>query len=377
MRLEQKQWTAGHGWQSSDSAVLTDAQWVLVFGGSGVLDAARFDEIRRSYPHAMITGCSTAGEIYGTAVNDDTIVVTAVEFEHTTIRAASTTVSNSARSFAAGESLARQLLADDLIHVLVLSDGLHVNGSELTNGIKTILSETVAVTGGLSGDGARFQHTSVIANEAPASKTIVAVGFYGKRLKVGYGSLGGWAPFGPERLITKSENNVLFELDNQPALDLYKRYLGQYAAGLPATGLLFPLALRHPDGHDLGIVRTILAVDEKNGSMTFAGDMPEGMHARLMKADFDHLVEGAAGAAKSSQSILGSDAALAILISCVGRKLVLKQRVEEEVESVRDVLGDQAILTGFYSYGEISPYTPTARCEFHNQTMTITTFDEI
>lgn len=377
MQLEQKQWTKTGGWKPAAPAALTGAQWVLVFGGSDMLDAARFDEIRRGYPQAIVTGCSTAGEICDTAVDDETVVVTAVQFEHTTLRLASATVSSPARSFAAGEALARQLLADDLAHVLVLSDGLNVNGSELTNGLKAILSEKVAVTGGLSGDGARFQKTLVIANAAPASDTIVAVGFYGDRLRIGYGSLGGWDPFGPDRLITKAENNVLFELDNQPALDLYKRYLGEYAAGLPATGLLFPLALRHPDGQDLGIVRTILAVDEEKGSMTFAGDMPEGMYARLMKANFDRLVEGAAGAAKSSRATLGSEAALALLISCVGRKLVLKQRVEEEVESVREVLGPQAVLTGFYSYGEISPYTPTARCELHNQTMTITTFNEV
>jgi hypothetical protein len=67
---------------------------------------------------------------------------------------------------------------------------------------------------------------------------------------------------------------------------------------------------------------------------------------------------------------------LAILISCVGRKLVLKQRVEEEVESVRNVLGARTVLSGFYSYGEIAPFLPSAKCELHNQTMTITTFAE-
>ena len=111
--------------------------------------------------------------------------------------------------------------------------------------------------------------------------------------------------------------------------------------------------------------------------MTFAGDMPAGAYARLMKANFDRLIDGAAGAAKVSYEAVGSIAPdLALLISCVGRKMVLQQRIEEEVEGVRDVLGRHTVLTGFYSYGEISPFTPSARCELHNQTMTITTFAE-
>ena len=210
----------------------------------------------------------------------------------------------------------------------------------------------------------------------PQQRSIAALGLYGERLKVGYGSLGGWDPFGPDRLITRSQGSVLYELDGQPALALYKRYLGEHASGLPATGLLFPLSLRTRDGGN-GIVRTILSVDEREQSLTFAGDMPVGAYARLMKANFDRLIDGAVGAARTSYEAVGSTTPdLGILISCIGRKLVLKQRIEEEVEGVRETLGDGTVLTGFYSYGEISPFTPSAKCELHNQTMTITTLSE-
>jgi hypothetical protein len=206
--------------------------------------------------------------------------------------------------------------------------------------------------------------------------TVGILGFYGGALRVGYASLGGWDAFGPERMVTKSEGNVLYELDGKSALQLYKTYLGEHAAGLPATGLLFPLSIRQ-EGHPTPVVRTILSIDEDAQSMTFAGDVPEGAHAQLMKANFDRLIDGAHGAAEATHEAVGSSSPeLAILISCVGRKLVLKQRVEEEVESVREVLGDSTMLAGFYSYGEISPFTPSAKCELHNQTMTITTFSE-
>jgi hypothetical protein len=279
-------------------------------------------------------------------------------------------------SFQAGEQLAASLDQDGLVHVLVISDGNEVNGSDLVRGLVKHLPSGVAVTGGLAGDGARFEQTLVFLDDAPEEGKIAALGFYGTRLKVGYGSLGGWDPFGPERLITRSAGNVLYELDGQSALELYKRYLGEYAADLPASGLLFPLSLRAKEG-ETGLVRTILSVSEQDQSMTFAGDVPEGTFARFMKANFERLIDGAIGAAQTSYQIIGSSSPdLAILISCVGRKLVLKQRTEEEVEGVRDILGERTILTGFYSYGEIAPFIPSAACELHNQTMTITTFLE-
>jgi hypothetical protein len=170
---------------------------------------------------------------------------------------------------------------------------------------------------------------------------------------------------------------VLYELDGKPALELYKSFLGDYAKDLPASGLLFPLNLRSEENAK-PVVRTILAIDENAQSLTFAGDIPEGGYVRLMKANFDRLIEGATGAAKSTLlEDENKDPELAILISCVGRKLVLKQLVEEEVEAVSEVLGNSTVLSGFYSYGEISPFSGEVECKLHNQTMTVTTFKEV
>jgi hypothetical protein len=257
---------------------------------------------------------------------------------------------------------------------LVLSDGLHINGSQLVQGLTQALPETVTVTGGLSADGSQFKETLVGFEDRCDSGLVAAVGLYGDAIRSSCGSLGGWDAFGPERRITRAKGNVLYEFDGKPALALYKRYLGDHANELPASGLLFPLAIRAADD-ETTVVRTILAVSEADGSLTFAGDVPEGYYARLMKANFDRLVDGATGAAQVSRPI-GREAQFALLISCVGRKLVLKQRVEEEIESVREVLGPRACLAGFYSYGEISPFVRGTRCELHNQTMTITTFAE-
>ncbi|WP_034303599.1 FIST signal transduction protein [Herbaspirillum sp. RV1423] len=354
-----------------------DIQLLLVFGARALLqDPALFPHLRRLCPSAHIVGCSTAGEIFGTEVRDDSIVLTGIRFASTRVDIAVRQVADVGDSYQVGQAISQELQREDLCHVLVLSDGLRVNGSDLVKGLREHLPSHVNVTGGLAGDGSDFRETVVLANGDAAAGQVVGIGFYGDRLQVGYGSVGGWDAFGPERLITRSKDNVLYELDSESALGLYKTYLGSHAADLPSSGLLFPLALRLP-GSDTPVVRTILGVDETQHSMTFAGDMPEGCYVQLMKANFNRLVDGAIGAAEVTRGQLERrPAQLAILISCIGRKLVLKQRIEEEVEGVAAVLGEGAVLAGFYSYGEIAPHGARTRCELHNQTMTVTTLSE-
>jgi len=379
MKIEQKKWTEKNGWSGSSADGIKDsAQLVFVFGDRGILkNGSRLNEIKNFYPKAHILGCSTSGEIIGTEVMDGSVVITAVFFERTELAFTSVAINDMKDSFKCGEYLAGILSKRGLKHVMVLSDGLKVNGSGLAEGLTSKLPSDVAVTGGLAGDQALFKETLVFLDALPETNTIAAVGFYGDNISIGYGSMGGWDSFGSDRVVTKARGNILYELDKKPALELYKKYLGDEARGLPATALLFPLSLRLKE-KDKSLVRTVLSIDEKDGSMIFAGDVPEGASVRLMKANFERLINGAAGAARLCAEVcVNQPPDLAILISCVGRKLVLKQRIEEEVEAVRDVLGETVYMTGFYSYGEMCPVSPDVKkCELHNQTMTITTFCE-
>jgi hypothetical protein len=373
MKVEQDTWNDPDGW--AHPAPPSEAQLVLVFGSpAAIAHPALARDLAGRWPRAERVGCSTAGQIHGTDVFDDGAVATAITFADTRVRVATSPVT-AAGSAGAGAALAAALAAPDLVHVVVLSEGLDINGEALVRGLRDHLPASVSVTGGLSADGEHFRETLVLAGEVCATHTVVGVGLYGTHLKVGYGSLGGWDPFGPERQITRSDGNVLYELDGQSALALYKKYLGEHAAGLPASGLLFPLSLRTRDV-SAPVVRTILSVNETEQSLTFAGDVPAGGYVRLMKANFDRLIDGAVGAGRVSAEALGTPVDLALLISCVGRRMVLRQRIEEEVEGVRDIVGPAAAIAGFYSYGEISPFTPRARCELHNQTMTVTTLSE-
>ena len=334
-------------------------------------------QLRAFYPEAPIVACSTAGEIDAVNVVDDSITCTSLRFNQSRVTIAKVDLQEHADSEALGGLLISRLPLQELVHVLVLSDGLKVNGSSLLKGMLARLPPGVGVTGGLAADGPRFSSTAVCIDGPLPKSQIAAIGLYGAGLCIRSGSHGGWDAFGIERTITKARDNVLYELDGEPALDLYKRYLGAKAAELPASGLRFPLAIRPPDAAtDQAVVRTILSVDELCRTLTFAGDVPAGYRARLMSANLERLIDGARNAALQTRLPDSREPELAILISCVGRKLVLQQRIEEEVEAVQEVLGNATAMTGFYSYGELSPCSESTPTELHNQTMTITTISE-
>ncbi len=350
---------------------------VLVFGERDQL--ARHDAlgaVRRAFPTAVVAGCSTAGHFIDDALEESPIVVGAT-FEHSYLREASAELVDPQDSFTAGAELGRKLTAPDLRAVLVLSDGTRCNGSALVDGLATSLPSGAKVFGGLAADGDAFVETAVLDSAGLRSGAVVGVGFYGDRLKIQTGSGGGWDPFGPERTITAAEGSTLFELDGGPALDLYKRYLSDRAAELPGSALLFPLAIRHPDS-DYGshVVRTVLGIDNETNSMTFAGDVPVGWRAQLMRASFDALVDGAADSVESAAgSLLESGEALCLGVTSVGRRRVLGCRAEDELEAVVDGLADRGRFAGFYSYGELGPGAG-GDCELHNQTMTLALISE-
>ncbi|MGC6429549.1 MAG: FIST signal transduction protein [Jejuia sp.] len=335
---------------------------------------AVLDTIKERFPKAIVMGCSTAGEISNVSVKDKTIALTAVALEKTRLKKVSFTIKDKNCSEPAGKDIAKALIEADLKHILILSDGLNVNGADLVNGLKQE-APNVTITGGLAADGADFNKTFVVDGDEILDKTVLGLGFYGDSLKVGCSSKGGWDSFGIDRLVTKSDKNVLYELDGKPALEIYKSFLGSEAANLPSSGLLFPLSLRTTEDSK-PVVRTILGVSEEDQSLTFAGNIPQGAYVRLMKANIDRLILGAEDSAHLAKKEIQEESQLAILISCVGRRLVLKQLVEEEIEVVKDVVGERPSITGFYSYGEIAPFGEFSPCELHNQTMTITTLAE-
>jgi hypothetical protein len=380
VKLETFSYTKEEGWSLEIFPDLDSEQTlILIFAAPEMIqDPSPIQELSRRYPLSKMMGCSSAGEIYGSQIHDKSLSVAIARFEHTPLQIVKANLTNMGESFKAGEQIANQVKRDDLKGILVLSDGLLVNGSELVKGLNTVSRKDVVITGGLAGDGAQFKETWTIFEGEIVKNSVVAVGFYGDHIQIGFASRGGWDIFGPERYITRSKNNILYELDGKPALTLYKEYLGERAKGLPSTGLLFPLAIRENETDKKQLVRTILSVDEKEEALIFAGDMPVGYLAQLMHANFDRLIEsaGEAGAVTINQDQIGKNTPiLSVAISCIGRRLLLGERTEEETEAVLETLPPATQQVGFYSYGELSPLIE-GTCDLHNQTMTLTTFFE-
>ncbi|HQN13082.1 MAG TPA: FIST C-terminal domain-containing protein [Quisquiliibacterium sp.] len=357
--------------------IALDPQLVLVFGAlERFSDPAFHGRLRALFPAATLVGCSTAGEICGDGVEDGSVQLTAIRFRRAAPAYAQTLLQGPDDSFAAGARLGAQLRPCRPGNALVFGPGVGINGSALIDGIGAEAGRQMRLSGGLAGGGGGFERTMVLGNDAVSEQLVVAVGF-DDALDVTYGCFGGWRPFGPRRRVTRASGSVLYALDGAPALEVYRRYLGEYAKDLPAAGLLFPFEMSSGDGTGGGLIRTILGIDEEQGALLLAGDIDPDGSLQLMQASTDALVDGAYEAARQAGRPADDGAdALVLLVSCVGRKLVMGARVDEEIDAVREIFGGRAVLSGFYSHGEISPYVGAPECALHNQTMAVTCLQE-
>ncbi len=380
MRVQRFSWNPSAGWiDPLPSAPETLAQLVLSFGPVDTPPAAWFDEVRALWPSAQHVYASGGGQITESALDDEVTVVSVLEFEHATVHTVSRSGVTMAGSAEMGEDIGRSL-ADipDLRHVLIFAEGLTMNGDAFVNALTNALPASVSVSGGLASNGLALSRTVVGLDTMPEVGNVVAVALAGTSLSIGTGSVGGWDLFGPERVVTRSDTAVVYELDGENALEVYKRYLGNFASELPGVALLFPLEVRQVAGGPVA-VRSILAVDEALGALRFAGDIPQGSRVRLMRASTDKLVDGASSAARLARGDEDSAApSFTLCISCIGRRAVMRSRSEEELEEV--VLASAgAQVVGFYSNGEIAPPSDGrthSKAMLHNQTMTVTSIGE-
>ncbi len=377
MKIVQASKLEGQDWNFIQDKTAIKNPLVLVFANRYLLeDEIVIADIRKQFPYEHIVFGSTSGEIICCNVNDNSISVTAIEFEKSTFVVKSGSVLDyDKKAKPLGEALYNEMPKENLKHLFVISEGSFVNGSSLIDGLETHNSSTVSLTGGMCGDDARFEKTVASYKENPKEGEVVLIGFYGETLDITFASFGGWIPFGPERKITKSKGNILYEIDDQPALDLYKKYLGEKASELPQASLLYPLNLT-PEGKDEPVVRTILSINGENNSMVLAGDVPVNSRVQLMMASIDGIAVGAQHAAEIAMKNRKNAPQIALIVSCIGRKLMMNQRVEEEIEQVKEIIGDNVAISGFYSYGEMAPFNGKTFCELHNQTMTLTLISE-
>ena len=122
-------------------------------------------------------------------------------------------------------------------------------------------------------------------------------------------------------------------------------------------------------------MRTVFNTDEFNQSITLGESTPEGARLQFMRARFDDLLKGVEVAAKNALNDLGQKPEMALMVSCIGRKLLFNQQIDQEIEETHQVLGNQTPIGGFYSYGEICPKEKDLAA-LHHQMLTLTLFSE-
>lgn len=355
----------------------TNPHIVYVFTSRQILeDENILSKLQDNLKDCAIVGCTTAGEM-GEYVDNHSLSMLGMHFESTDIAVKTVTISSAEESYHAGKNAANELDKEKLSAVFLILPGLNVNGDQFIKGLRANLDEDVVISGGMAGDGVDFEKTQTICNGNLSSDQAIVIGFYGDNINFITSSNGGWKPFGPQRRVTKVKNNILYEIDGEPALALYKKYLGDKADNLPSSGLLYPFAIMaSEEGKQDGLIRTILNINENDQSLIMAGDMEVNQMICLMHATKDELVEGAEIAAnKISDNIELTSEDAVICVSCVGRKILMGEDTEDELDVVRDAFPDQS-MTGFYSYGELSLSSQTNKVELHNQTMTITHISE-
>lgn len=351
-------------------------QLVLVMGDKSLISNPDIrDRIQKKFTSAYIPFMSTAGEIHNSQAHEGSLIAVALQFDKTPVQVVEKNIHDSVDSMELGKMLASSLKTEDLSYVMTLSCGSLINGEDLIRGMTSVLGNEILITGGMAGDGDKFESTAVGCLSEPREGNVVVIGFYGKHLHVSSGVKSGWAFFGPERTVTESDKNILYSVDGENALELYKRYLGDFANQLPSSALFFPIAILSDDS-DVPLVRTILSVDEKNGTMTFAGNIPKGARVRLMRTNTEQIINnaGMAGAEAFSRNQEGT---FAWVVNCIGRKLVLGAMANNEIVSICKNMKPDTLIAGFYSYGEFSRFFyPGKACELHNQTVVVTLFDE-
>jgi hypothetical protein len=365
----QEYYLSNNNWETRtfDAIDPKSVDLVFIFGDIEAFeDDSALESIQSRFSNAHIVGASTAGTIENAHLSEHPMVATAISFEKATVKVvAMDSLENDVLQERSAQ-LIKHLPQEGLRHVFVLLDGMKLNGA--------LVNETLSVTGGLAGDGYKFERTVVLADGKAKERQAVAIGFYGESLGISVGCETGWEEFGAERVVTRSEGNVVYEIDNKPALKLYEDYLGEFIKDLPISGLRFPLNIREYEG-DKEVVRVMMHINEDK-SLLFAGDVPQGSTVRLMKTNVNNLVEGSEQVSKLIKKH-NDKTAFALAVSCSGRRSVLKQMVDEELNVIKHTLGDQVHIGGFYSYGELAPFSDNLfDCKLHNQTMTLTVIYE-
>lgn len=372
-------WTPTTGWSSAPFNWPEQPAFVLYFGPLERLSPLQgpVAELLEKYPEQIVAGCSTAGTIDETTIDDDRVAVSIVELEDLDAHAESLPIGPVHEHKELGTKLVRALLAyrTDLKHVIVFSDGIQVDGPAFAAGLAGYLPSGVFATGGLAGDGLRFQNTLVGLGRDIKPRQVVAVGLYGEQIDVQFETAGGWEPFGPTLEVNAADGHVLKKVEGERALDLYRRYLGDRVACLPVDALHYPFQV--VSDKQLPVIRSVVAYDETAGTLTLSGRIAPKDTLQLCRTTGEELVERSRKHAIKTPPASSLNHRLALVVGSIGRRHLLKERSAEDLAAARHLFGRDVKTLGFYAYGELGPTPAKGRgCMLHNQTLAVTVLSE-
>ena len=358
------------GWSADFPDVDSAMTLVVVFADNASWeDRWALSELKHAFPNSIIVGCGASETVHNGKLLTDSISVGIIKFQSTEIKFASADLSDSADSQSAGRRIAEGLKHPNLKGVLLFTNGLVVEATDLVRGIQEDLPAGIPIAGGLASDR-DLLHCWVNANGELRDDAVCAVGLIGDKVELVCASGGGWAPASDRHVATKTLGKTLYEIDGQRAYDVLTERLEKKTSQISPWALDIAnqtIALKF-EGVDL--VRSILGSDKQKGCLELAGDIPEGVEIEFMESTVDEIIDGVDEVAHGirMKTVGLTDNSLSVVFGCVGRVCILGDRTSEEVSVLKAAIGENIAQVGMYGLGEILT-TTCGYPQVHNLTM--------
>jgi hypothetical protein len=363
---------------------------LIVFASPKFVHPELLEGITKIFGDVPMVGGTTAGEISSNGFSTDSVVIMAIiseELEFCTAISEHMSINEKQCARTLAETLKETVTFDNALSLIVFPNGMGGDGVKVITGLNEILNNTVEIVGGCCGDDENFTNSFQYCDGKVYEDAIAGLLIKGdsSKFKTGIGVRSGFESIGNKMYCTASEGNVLKQIDNEPALDIYTELLGEERSKrFPEVCLEYPFGLIDEEisffsgetEQKYFQLRCGFSVDYSEKTITLSGSVPDGSALTLTTGTRNDLIDGAKQAVQQASTCLtGCEPVLLIIFSCVGRKVVLGRRVVEETLTVNSVFGNTVPGIGFYTYGEIGPINKLEKSlsatKFHNETFVI------
>jgi hypothetical protein len=332
----------------------------------------------------LITGCSTASSITSLGSFKNSVTVCAIKSDSISFSCGiGTEVRKNPRL--AGREAARQALDSRETTrqaYIILSDSLNVNSTDILRGSQEIMGTKFPIIGGSASDNLQFQRTYQYFNNTIYTDSIIGILISGN-IKIGTGKAHGWHPIGKPHKITKSEFNIIKEIEDRNAIELYKEYMGKgldelKLGGIAKLGLSYPLGIPLEEKEEYLIRIPLEILDDKN--LMLSAEINEAEDINLMMGDKKSALEAAKKACREAlENIEKSNIKFAIVFSDIGRLHLFKNEPQSETEIIKEILGEDIPFFGCYTLGEYAPINSaedTGQSYSQSHIISVTVFSE-